>query len=151
VKYACLYGTSDLSSGCGRPLTTHSRIAYQVSTGACTVASPDIVITNNDISSLTTAKTWCDGNNIACTINAGDSNEDWNVKVGYTNLDGVYVEKFSNKSFQDLVKPGTSVNVTYNPGKTGTAGGAQTPNGSGTSGSGTGSTESPATSESPKS
>lgn len=121
IRYACMYGTNDLADGCGRPLTTHSRIAYQISTGACTVASPDIVISNYDITSLSTAKSWCDGNNIACTINAGSETETWNIKIGFTDTSGKYVEKYNTDTFQDLVKPGTSAKVTYNPGKTGSS------------------------------
>lgn len=115
VKYACLYGTNDLADGCGRPLTTHSRIAYQVSTGACTVANPDIVITNSDIASLTTIKTWCDGNHVACTINASSSSD--TVHVDYTNSDGTPMHKDTTTSgtFQDIIQPGSSVTVLYNP------------------------------------
>ena len=40
VRYACYYGTSDQADGCGRPLNNYSRINYQISSGACTVATP---------------------------------------------------------------------------------------------------------------
>lgn len=40
LAYACYYGTSDLANGCGRPLNLHSRIAYKISTGPCTVKHP---------------------------------------------------------------------------------------------------------------
>lgn len=37
IDYACYYGNTDEAKGCGRPLNIGSRIAYKVSTGACTV------------------------------------------------------------------------------------------------------------------
>lgn len=40
VKYSCSYGTSSAGNGCDRPLSLNARIAYQVSTGPKTVATP---------------------------------------------------------------------------------------------------------------
>ncbi len=40
TKYACSYGTSDVGNGCERPLSLNARIAYQVSTGPKTAATP---------------------------------------------------------------------------------------------------------------
>ena len=119
IAYACMYGTSDeISNGCTRPLTTSSRIAYKVSTGACTVASSDVAITNYNIISLTSAKSWCDSNHVSCVITADSTiGNKVSVKVQYTNKDAnpSVTTKNSTETFQDLVKAGTTVTVWYNP------------------------------------
>jgi serine/threonine-protein kinase len=121
IKYACMYGTSDdISNGCTRPLTTNSRITYQVSTGACSVEK--IVLTDKDLASLTSVKSWCDSNNVACEINAKTDLTDSkgnkaSVYVSFEDENGVLQERWTSDplTFQDLVKAGTKVKVFYNP------------------------------------
>lgn len=60
VKIGCLYGTSDLADGCGRPLNLNSRIAYQVSLGPEPTAT--VTLTSDDVASCQAIRNFCSAN-----------------------------------------------------------------------------------------
>ena len=124
VRYACYYGTSDQADGCGRPLNNYSRINYQISSGACTVATPtpeptptptaapvtQLVMTSDDVSSLDAILTFCQKNGVKYEGPfAGDA---VNVKV---TVSGSGAEFTSEQNFQTVINPTTDVlTIVYN-------------------------------------
>lgn len=126
INYSCEYGTQDsngstaYSSGCERPLNLYSRIGYQVSTGPCTVPTPppvptpsDVVITGNDLASLSAIESFCSAYGMSCTYTKDDTID--NVKV---TVNGNTYQTGDN--FQEILKSGAKIHVWYNtaPGKT---------------------------------
>ncbi|MCR5450621.1 MAG: PASTA domain-containing protein [Solobacterium sp.] len=126
INYSCEYGTQDsngstaYSSGCERPLNLYSRIGYQVSTGPCTVPTPppvptpsDVVITGNDLVSLSAIESFCSSYGMSCTYTKDDTVS--NVKV---TVNGNTYQTGDN--FQEILKSGAKIHVWYNtaPGKT---------------------------------
>ncbi len=126
INYSCEYGTQDsngstaYSSGCERPLNLYSRIGYQVSTGPCTVPTPppvptpsDVVITGNDLASLSAIESFCSAYGMSCTYTKDDTID--NVKV---TVNGNTYQ--TGDIFQEILKSGAKIHVWYNtaPGKT---------------------------------
>ena len=125
VQYACYYGTSDQADGCGRPLNNYSRINYQVSSGACTVATPtpeptevptpapitEVVMTSTDVQSLEAILNFCRQNGLkynSPTTNTSVPNVSVSVNGGtpYT----------SEESFQTIINPTKDIlTIEYNP------------------------------------
>ncbi len=123
INYACEYGTENsdgsfsYSSGCERPLNLYSRIGYQVSTGACTVATPtpvptpaDVVITGDDVASLSAIQSFCSYNQMSCSYEPVTDGSVDNVEI---TADGS-VHK-TGDVFQQIIKSGSKITVKYNP------------------------------------
>ena len=113
IEYACFYGTSDLADGCGRPLNAYSRIGYKISTGACgvaptpTPAKKDVVISTNNIVSLSAIQDFCNTYGMACTYKEESSGPDVTITVkGQTHSTG--------ESFTQMIKEGEAIQVVYN-------------------------------------
>ena len=119
VAYACYYGTSDLADGCGRPLNNNSRINYQISSGACTVATPTpgptpeptvtYVLNNSSLTSLDAIINFCKANEISFNTVADG---------GVTNiLISVNGQTYTSESgpFQITVTNKDSIEIRYNP------------------------------------
>ena len=121
VRYACYYGTSDQADGCGRPLNNYSRINYQISSGACTVATPtptleptptpvtQVVMTNSDLTSLETIIAFCNANHLSYTPHP---NEDPSVdNVAVTVNSGTRYN--SGDNFQVLLNTSDHLDIYY--------------------------------------
>ena len=96
IDYGCLYGTSDLADGCGRPLNLNSRIAYTVSTGACSVKQ--IVLQKANMTNLAMLQAWCAANHISFSVDeyATDEGPD-DATVWFESTDG---QEVNNGSYQ---------------------------------------------------
>lgn len=123
INYTCEYGTMDsngsyeYSSGCERPLNLYSRIGYQVSTGGCKVTptpapKKNVVLTNNELSSLQTIMSFCDSNGIKYGTPEGVAQGTWtnNSPVEVT-VNGV--AKYYDTSWTEVIKEGDSVKIRY--------------------------------------
>ncbi|GEM_PF-990223 len=123
INYTCEYGTMDsngsyeYSSGCERPLNLYSRIGYQVSTGGCKVeptpaAKKNVVLTNNELSSLQTIMNFCDSNGIKYDTPEGVTDGEWsnNSPVEVT-VNGV--AKYYDTSWTEVLKEGDKVKIRY--------------------------------------
>ncbi len=123
INYACEYGTEDsdgsysYSSGCERPLNLYSRIGYQVSTGACTVPTPtpvptpaDVVLTGDDVASLSAIQSFCSSYQMSCTYEPVTDGSVDNVEI---TAEGS-IHK-TGDIFQQIIKSGSKIAVRYNP------------------------------------
>ena len=125
VRYACYYGTSDQADGCGRPLNNYSRINYQISNGACTVATPvpeptvapstptplrEVVLTSDDVKTLTAINSFCSSNNMSRTYKATAETGAPDVSIKVNGGEPLTSE---SKYFTTIVKEGSSIEVTY--------------------------------------
>ncbi len=112
IQYACYYGTSDLADGCGRPLNNNSRINYQISSGACTVATPTpevtYVLTDSDLSSLDTIVSFCKGNGISFSTIA-----DGNVNNVLITINGSQTYTSESGPFQTTVTTDDYIEIRY--------------------------------------
>ena len=112
IDYACLYGTSDLADGCGRPLNLDSRVAYTISTGACTVDKK--VLHKEDMQSLARIQQWCVSNGLTYSIDPSpmDKNTfDGNVEITLKN--GTRYIKNSNE-YPVIIDKDEIINIHWN-------------------------------------
>lgn len=125
TKYSCSYGTSSAGNGCDRPLSLNARIAYQVSTGPKTVATPtpaptaepttapsSYALSTSDLADLGKITDFCNNNKMSCSYTASDAENDPMVKVSVNGK-----EYQTGDSFSEVVQEGTKISVTYNSGK----------------------------------
>ncbi|MGN1388754.1 MAG: PASTA domain-containing protein, partial [Bulleidia sp.] len=118
VKYSCSYGTSDAGNGCERPLSLNARIAYQVSTGPSTVATPTPTVTaapaavhalsTSDLSDLNAITSFCENNHMSCSYTA---TQDTSAPAVSVSLNGT--THATGDQFSEVVPEGTSITVTY--------------------------------------
>ena len=122
TKYSCSYGTSSAGNGCDRPLSLNARIAYQVSTGPKTAATPtpaptaepttapsSYALSTSDLADLGKITDFCNNNNMNCTYTASDAENDPMVKVSVNGK-----EYQTGDSFSEVVQKGAEISVTYN-------------------------------------
>ena len=125
TKYSCSYGTSSAGNGCDRPLSLNARIAYQVSTGPKTAATPtpaptaepttapsSYALSTSDLADLGKITDFCNNNKMSCTYTASDAENDPVVKVSVNGK-----EYQTGDSFSEVVQEGAKISVTYNSGK----------------------------------
>lgn len=124
IEYACEFGTSSQGNGCERPLNTNARIKYKVSLGPAptTTTVSDIVLTTSALADLSSIKSFCDSNGLACTYTPDTTGTVANISatIGGT----TYV---TGQSVQVIIKSTDSVTVVYNSGATATATPTATP------------------------
>lgn len=120
VNYTCEGGTLDsngsthYSAGCERPLNLNSRIGYQVSSGPCTVATPDpaiVVLTNYNLTTLQGLLDYCNSNGIYYDelVPVGSSAEiGGNVRITYNGQ-----SKTENDLFTITMNKGDHIKIEY--------------------------------------
>ena len=113
IKYACMYGTSDLANGCGRPLTTHSRITYQIANGkACTSTPSTYIILKpaTDLASLDALVSFRNSNSLTFEITKQSDAAKANTVV--LKIDGVdhYVD---DPNSEILITSSSTLSATY--------------------------------------
>ncbi len=107
IAYACENGTSSEGNGCTRPLNLDARIAYTISTGACT--ERQFILYEENMSSLAAIKTWCESNNITYSIEPEPEFKEDRVEIE-TTRDGYEWIKQTGP-FPIVITEGTVVNI----------------------------------------
>ena len=113
IAYACEYGTSGEGNGCTRPLSLDARIAYTISTGACSVRQ--FILELADMSSLEAITNWCIANHITYSV---EPDPDPKLKDGE-----IYIETTKTSiirqtgAFPVLIPEGTVMNIHWGASK----------------------------------
>ena len=115
IDYGCLYGTSDLADGCGRPLTLDSRIAYTISTGGCSVNQ--LILTADNMKSLESIKAFCMSHSLTYSVDeySTDLGEGVTVQIDYA--DSSYNQIIVNNkdgNFPYIIPKGAIINIHWN-------------------------------------